>query len=123
MGMQNPEVSEPLDKFSDKIGEGVPFYLTGIRTVKAKAKDYGEGEMVVLKVQGQERELGIWGAYLLAQAKAVDQSDLNRWYVVKREVIEGFGGGNASKVLRPVEGPVQQQAPIDDAAFTGGQAA
>lgn len=108
MGMQTPEVEryEDLDKFTDKIGEGVPFYLTGIRVVKANTKDFGQGEMVVLKVQGHEHELGIWGSYLLAQAKSVSPGDLNQWYVITREVIPGFGKGtNTSKVLRPSAPP------------------
>lgn len=105
MGMQNPAVSEPLDKFSDHYKEGQSFFLVGVRIVKARTKDYGEGEMVVLKIRGHERELGIWGAYLLAQAKAVEPSDLNHFYKLEKRVIEGFGGGNASKVFVPADPP------------------
>lgn len=108
MGMQNPTVREPLDKLAEVYPEGTPFYLTGIRTVKAQTQDFGEGEMVVLTVRGHDRELGVWGAYLLAQAKSVDDSDLNRWYRVERITVEGFGKGRPVKAFVPAVAPAQQ---------------
>src|SRR5487761_1171312 len=107
MGMQNPVVNEPIDKLSEVYPEGTPFTLLNVRIVKAKTADFGEGEMVVLKVAGHERELGVWGSYILAQAKSVDPSDLNRMYVLRRRVIEGFGKGRAVKVLDPYEPPTE----------------
>lgn len=107
MGMQNPAVGEPLDKLSEHYPEGTRFYLTGIRVVKARTADFGEGEMVVLRVQGHERELGVWGSYLLTQAKSVTPEDLNQWYVVNRRVIEGFGKGRPVKVFDPAPAPGQ----------------
>lgn len=106
MGMQNPQVSDPLDKLSDVFPEGTPFYLTAVRTVEVNTAAYGKGEMIVLTVRGHEHELGVWGAYLLAQAKAVDAGDLNQWYMVIRRVVEGFGkGGRPVKVFTPTAAP------------------
>ena len=116
MGMQNPTVGEPLDKLSDHYPEGTPFFLLGIRIVEAKTKDYGKGEMVVVRVRGHERELGIWGAYLLAQAKSVDPSDLNKWYKIRRRVIEGFGGGNPSKEFYTAPPATESDIPVDPPA-------
>ncbi|MDE2101948.1 MAG: hypothetical protein KGL39_32175 [Patescibacteria group bacterium] len=99
MGMQNPVVNDPIDKLAEVYPEGTPFFLTGIRTVKARTADFGEGEMVLVRARDHERELGIWGSYILAQAKSADTSDLNQWYVVRRRVIEGFGKGRPVKVL------------------------
>lgn len=111
MGMQNPQVQqyEETDKFSDKIGEGEPFLLQSARVVNAKTS-YGDGEFVLLRVQGQEHELGIWGAYLVAQVKSIEPSDLNRWYVVQRRIVEGFGKQrngthNQVKTFMPVDPP------------------
>jgi hypothetical protein len=112
MGMQNPAVSEPLDKLSEIFPEGKPFHLTGVRTVKAKTKDYGEGEMVVLKVSNHARELGVWGAYLLAQARSVEAADLDRWYTIERRMIAGFGKGRPVKVLVPASPPAPPQEPV-----------
>ena len=111
MGMQNPATREPIDKLSEAYPDGTPFYLTGIRIVEATAKDFGKGKMVVVKVRGHERELGVWGQYLLMQAEAADGSDLNRWYTVNRRVIEGFGQGRPSKVFDPVDPPATSPAP------------
>lgn len=107
MGMQNPNVEtfEPTDKLADVYAEGTPFFLEGIRVVKAKTADFGDGEMVLLKVRGHERELGVWGAYLTVQAKSVSPGDLGRWYVLNRRLIDGFGKNRPSKVLDPAEGP------------------
>lgn len=105
MGMQNPAVSEPLDKLSEIFPEGTPFYLMEIRTVKAKTADFGEGEMVVVKVADHDRELGVWGSYLLAQAKSVDSGDLNQWYKIERKVIEGFGKGRPVKTFTRTDPP------------------
>lgn len=102
MGMQSPDVGEPIDRFSDMFQEGERFYLEGIRVAHAKNTEFGEGDFVVLKVRGVQRELGIWGAYLVAQARSATHDDLHKWYTVTREVIEGFGKrGRAVKVLRP----------------------
>lgn len=109
MGMQNPQVSDPLNKLSDVFPEGKPFYMTGIRVVTATSAAYGKGEMVVVAVRGNDHELGVWGAYLLAQAKAVDASDLNQWYVIERRVVEGFGkGGHPVKAFTPAAAPTSQ---------------
>lgn len=113
MGMQNPNVDtfEPTDKLSEVFPEGTPFFLTGIRTVKAKTNDYGEGEMVLITVQGHPRELGIWGAYLLAQAKSVTGDDLGQWYTINRKLVAGFGKNRPVKVFEPVDPPT---APAGD---------
>lgn len=109
MGMADPSVSEPFDKLSDKIPEGTPFFLTGVRTVTANTAEFGKGEMVVLRVQGQERELGVWGAYLLTQAKSIDSSDLNRWWKMERKLVPGFGkGGRPVKAFVPADPPPAQ---------------
>jgi len=103
--MQNPVVSEPVDKLQDVYPEGTPFLLTGIRYVKAKSADYGEGEMVIIKTAHHERELSIWGSYLLSQAKSVEPADLNKWYMLTREVIPGFGKGRPTKVFKRTNPP------------------
>jgi hypothetical protein len=111
MGMQNPAVSEPLDKLSDKYPEGTPFFLEAIRTVEANTANYGKGEMVVVRVRGNDRELGVWGSYLLTQAKSVDNSDLNQWYKVERKIVPGFGkNGNAVKVFSVTSEPTPAAA-------------
>lgn len=113
MSMQNPAVSEPLDKLSDVFPEGTPFFLEGIRTVEANTADYGKGEMVVVRVRGHERELGVWGSYLLAQAKSVHPSDLGQWYTVVRKQVPGFGkGGREVKAFEPSSGPASAQGTL-----------
>lgn len=103
MGMQNPQVNEPVDKFADVIGENKPFTLLGIRTVKVTTANYGEGEMVIMRVAEHPRELSIWGAYLIAQAHAAEPSDFNKRYQVVRRTIAGFGrNGSPVKVIDPV---------------------
>lgn len=121
MGMQNPVVNEPLDKLSEHYPEGTPFFLTGVRVVRARTADFGEGEMVVLRVRGHERELGVWGSYLLAQAKSVAPDDLNRWYVVNRRVIEGFGKGRAVKAFDPTAIPAAGQDDPTSTQYPPGQ--
>jgi hypothetical protein len=96
------------EKFSDRYSEGERFFLTGIRTVRVNTDGYGEGDMVLLKVNGVEAELGIWGKYLLAQAGAVEHSDLNKWYVVNRRLVPGFGS-RPVKVLDPYAAPGQDE--------------
>lgn len=105
MGMQNPVVNEPLDKLSEEYPEGTPFYLISVRIVKAKTADFGDGEMVVLKVRDHTRELGVWGSYLLSQARSIDDSDLNRWWKIERGVVEGFGKGRPVKQFVPASAP------------------
>lgn len=116
MGMMNPVVSQPIDKMSDKIVEGTPFFLEAVRTVTAKTQNYGEGEMVVCRVRGHENELGIWGSYLLAQAKAVDNGDLNKWYKIQRQIVPGFGKpGNQVKAFVPADAPAEQTSMAEPA--------
>lgn len=119
MGMQNPTLSEPLDKLSDFYTEGTPFFLEGVRTVEANTQSYGKGKMVVLRVRGHERELGVWGSYLLAQAEAVAASDLQQWYKVERKVIPGFGkNGRPVKCFSPTDAPqTQTQIPVGSSDF------
>jgi len=115
MGMQNPEVSQPLDRLSDVFPEGTRFWLEGIRTVTVNTRDYGEGEMVIVKVRGRERELGVWGAYMVVQAKSVQPSDLNQWYTTTRRPVEGFGRGRPVKMFIPApQTPEVQAAMADD---------
>lgn len=102
MGMLNPQVAEPVDKFSDIIGEEKPFILSGIRTVEVTTRDYGKGEMVVIRTPSHPKELAVWGAYLIAQAHAVEPSDLNKTYKMVRKVVPGFGRGSAVKCLELV---------------------
>lgn len=114
MGMQNPKVNEPLDKLSEVVPEGDRFFLESIRTVPVKSTEYGEGEMVVVKIRGHERECGIWGAYLLTQAKSASTADLNQWYVINRRPVEGFGKGRPVKVFDPAPSSASVQAAMDD---------
>ena len=109
MPLTDPEVGKSV-KFTDKYSEGERFFLLGIRTVKVNTKDYGEGDMVLLKVQNVDEELGIWGKYLVAQANAADSSDLSKWYVINRRVVPGFGG-RPVKVLDPYTAPGQDDEP------------
>lgn len=119
MGLLDPKISTS-EKFTDHYEEGERFYLEGIRVVKANTADYGEGEMVLMKVRGHENELGIWGAYLLAQAKAASLSDFPNWYVITRKVVDGFSK-RPVKALGPSEAPGQE---YDAATFdTMGDAA
>ncbi len=111
MSLQDPQISESLEKLSEKFPEGTPFFLEEIRTVEANTIAYGKGEMVVVRVRGNEKELGIWGAYLLQQAKSVVSSDLNQWYIIERKQIPGFGKGG-----RPVKAFVPAAAPAPAAA-------
>lgn len=107
MPLNNP-VAE-TGKFSDHYSEGQRFFLTGIRIVKdVSTKGYGEGDMVLLKIDGLDMELGIWGKYLLAQAGAAERSDLNKWYVVNRRIVPGFGE-RPVKVLDPFVAPEQDE--------------
>lgn len=122
MGMQNPAVNEPIDKLSEVYPEGQPFYLIGIRIVTAKTADFGEGEMVIVKVRDHARELGVWGSYLLAQAKSVEQSDLNRWYRIERKTIEGFGKGRPVKCFVPADAPSSPAEPLPQAQDAATQA-
>lgn len=102
MPLTDPEVGKS-EKFSDHFSEGKRFFLTGIRTVEVDT-EYGKGSMVLLKVDGIEPELGVWGKYLTAQAGAADGSDLNKWYVINRRVVDGFGQ-RPVKVLDPYAAP------------------
>lgn len=111
MGMMNPQVNEALDKMSDHFPEGKPFLLTGVRIVEATSQVYGKGEMVVLRVADHAKELGIWGAYLLHQAKSVAADDLQRWYIIERKQIPGFGkGGRPVKAFVQIDPPTEQPA-------------
>lgn len=105
MGMQNPVVNDPIDKLTEIFPEGTPFVVDGMRVVEATTADFGKGEMVIVKSRGHERELGVWGSYLLAQARSADASDFGKTYVLRRRVIEGFGKGRPVKVLDPYEPP------------------
>lgn len=113
MGLLNPEVGGELDKFSEKIGEGERFYLDGIRVISGVRTDYGVGEMVAIKARGHDNELGIWGEYLLHQAKAVQPSDLHQWYIVVREVVPGFSE-RPVKVIKPAPAPAATQSDEPD---------
>jgi hypothetical protein len=89
MGLAKPNVRASKN-FKDVIGEDKPFILDGIRTVKARTAQYGEGEMVVLDVRGEEAELTVWGLYLIAQAEAVEKSDLGHHYKMVTKVVPEF---------------------------------
>lgn len=90
MGLANPPIRESA-KFSEEIGYDKPFILEGIRVVRAKSADYGEGEMVVIDSRGHTAELGVWGTYLIHQARAVESSDLGRHYkLVEGKMVDGF---------------------------------
>lgn len=104
MGLLDPKVAKS-EKFSDHFTEGERFFLTGIRTVTANT-DYGQGEMVLLTVQGMEEELGIWGDYLLKQAKDCSPDDLNKWYIITRQVVDGFST-RPVKMIAPAVVPGQ----------------
>lgn len=90
MGLANPPIRETA-KFSEEIGYNTPFILEGIRVVRAKSADYGEGEMVVIDARGHAAELGVWGTYLIHQARAVESSDLGKRYkMVEDRIVDGF---------------------------------
>lgn len=115
MGMQNPVVSDPIDKLSEVFPEGTPFTITNMRIVKANTADFGQGEMVVIKSPDHNRELGVWGSYILAQARSADPSDYGKRYVLRRRIIEGFGKGRPVKVLDPAPEPTQTQLATPEA--------
>lgn len=101
MSLARPNIRES-EPFSDVIGEGKPFTLDGIRIVKANAADFGEGEMVLLTVRGHDKELGVWGSYLLAQARDATSADFGKRYMLTRKRIEGFSKREV-KALVPVD--------------------
>lgn len=110
MGMNNPTISESLDKLSEVFPEGHPFFLEGVRTVEANTAAYGKGKMVVIRVRGHQKELGIWGAYLLHQAKCIASDDLQKWWKIERKIVPGFGKeGRAVKAFTPAEPPQEPQ--------------
>lgn len=102
MALANPKIRE-TKKFTEVIGYDKPFILSGIRTVKARTADYGDGEMVLLDVRGEEAELGIWGTYLLKQAEAAEASDFDQHYkIVEDKIVTGFSR-RPVKALVPCE--------------------
>lgn len=119
MGMQNPKLNDPIDKLSEIYPEGTRFFLEEIRVVPVRNTEYGDGEMVIIKVRGHERELGVWGSYLLTQAKSVDLNDLHRWYKIERRSVEGFGKGRPVKMFVPA-GSEDAPGQDDDVPFDSG---
>lgn len=101
MSLARPSIKES-EPFSEKIGEGIPFTLDGVRIVRANTADFGEGEMVLLNVRGQEKELGIWGSYLLAQARDAGPDDFGKSYMIVRKTVQGFSK-RPVKALVPVD--------------------
>lgn len=81
MSLTRPPVRE-AKPFADAIGYNTPFILDGIRVVEANSREYGKGKMVVIDARGQSEELTIWGVYLVAQAEAVEDSDLGHRYLI-----------------------------------------
>lgn len=90
MGLMEPTLNDPIDRFVDIVGEDQVFTLDNIRVLSVTTREYGTGEMVVMKVREHKNELGIWGAYLLAQAKAVKPDDLGKQYKIVRKLVPGF---------------------------------
>lgn len=88
MGLAKPDI-KPTRPFQDVYQQGEPFVLDGIRLVKAKT-EYGDGNMVCLKVRAHDDELTIWGTYLERQAESADAGDFGKAYVITSEVVEGF---------------------------------
>lgn len=89
MSLARPSIKESAP-FSEAIGEDKPFTLDGIRVVEANTAEFGRGEMVLLTVRGQEKELGVWGGYLLAQAKDASPEDFGKRYMITRKVVPEF---------------------------------
>jgi hypothetical protein len=106
MGLLDPDIGKTDGKFSEVVGEDVPFVLHGIETVEGvKTDDYGEGTMVILDAEpegGPRGRYGIWGAYLIAQANSVTNADLGKVYKVVRGPVEGFSNRPDTKSLVPV---------------------
>lgn len=109
MPLNDPKVGSK--KFSDEIGEDTVFVLDGIRTVSGIKTEYGEGEFVLLNVRGHDEELGIWGAYLVAQAKAADSSDFGKHYRITRKVIPEFSKREV-KALVPYDPEKDEDIPF-----------
>lgn len=101
MGLARPDIgaSEP---FSEAVGEDKPFILDGIRIVTANAEEFGKGEMVLMRVRGHEKELGVWGSYLLAQARSATPGDFGQRYMITRKVVDDFSK-RPVKCLVPVD--------------------
>lgn len=106
MSLTNPNIGSTDGKFSETVGENVPFVLHGIETVEnVQTQGYGQGTMVVIdcEPEGKPRgRYGIWGDYLVKQAESVEPSDLGKVYQVVRGPIEGFSQRPDTKRLEPV---------------------
>lgn len=106
MGLLKPNISSTEGKFSEVIGYGVPFVLHGIEIVEGvKTQGYGEGTMVIIDAEpegGPRKRLGIWGAYLVEQAKSAEPSDYGKVYQVVQGPVEGYSDRPDTKSLQPV---------------------
>lgn len=111
MGLAKPDIktSKP---FADAIGPDQPFILDGIRTVRAHSAEFGDGEMVVITARGHADELTIWGAYLLAQAKGVEASDLGKHYVLRANRMVPEFSKRPVKALVPYDPETDQEIPF-----------
>lgn len=93
MGLTNPKI-QTSKPFTENFREGEAFALLGVRIVEGiNTADYGEGDMVVLTIRTGEDtkdDFGIWGAYLLEQARAAERSDFPARYKIVRKVVEGY---------------------------------
>lgn len=93
MGLTNPDI-QTSKPFSEHFREGEEFTLLGVRIAEGvKTADFGEGDMVVLTIrisEDEKEDFGIWGAYLLEQARAAERSDFPARYRVVRKVVEGY---------------------------------
>jgi hypothetical protein len=104
VGIADPEIrtSEP---FKEYLQEGQTFTLLGIRVVEGiQTQGYGEGDMAVLDVKlpnGEQKSLGLWGEYILAQARSAEDSDFPGLFQVVRDVVPEFSK-RPVKMLRPV---------------------
>lgn len=107
MGLLNPDIGGIDGKFSEVVGENKPFVLNGAEVISGvKTQGYGEGEMVVLTVTlpgGERKRLGIWGAYLVEQARSADESDFGKVYVVRRGPVKGYSDRPDTKSLAPAD--------------------
>lgn len=101
MSLARPNIRES-EPFSEKIGEDTPFTLDGARIVEANSEEFGKGEMVLLSVRGQEKELGVWGNYLLAQVRDAKPEDFGKPYLITRKMVQGFSK-RPVKALVPVD--------------------
>lgn len=107
MGLLKPNISSIEGQFSEVIGYNVPFVLHGIEIVEGvKTQGYGVGTMVVVDAEpenGPRKRLGVWGQYLIEQAKSAEPSDFGKAYKIVQGPVEGYSDRPDTKSLVQVQ--------------------